>query len=517
MAQGRTKKATINAVFGLLSYVTILIITFFSQRVFVRRLGYEYLGLNSLLTTVISALSITEIGIGMAIAFSLYKPLAENDEQKISALIRLYRKIYAVIGAIVLVLGLAVIPALPVLTKYNFGLNQLIVPYLLFLSNSVFSYLLTYNQTLLAADQKNFIISIITSVTRIIMGGLQIGILYLCNNYVLYLAIMLACNTASNVVMYFIVRHKYPYIKHGSGTIGAEEKKSIKKNVSALIYHRIGNYLVTGTDNLIISGFLGTAFSGYYSNYMLITNSITGIITNFFVGITSGFGNLIATSEREHVLTVFKRVRYLNYLIFAVGTVGFCVLANNFIEIWVSSADGLQPWYFIVCFALNFYLTGYSSILGNIRAAAGVFAPDKYLHIVIAVLNLIISMTLVNFIGITGVVLGTTICLIIKECIVLPHIGSKYIYGGKTWHYYARFFYDFFVMVAALFLSGYLCTLFALNNAIADFIVKALVCVGISVSLIILTSFHTDEFKYYIGIITNLLRKIKRSGSANEV
>ena len=278
----RTKKAGINSVFGLLSYVINVLIQFFLQRVFVRILGYEFLGLNSVLTTIISTLSIAELGIGSAIAFSLYKPISEGDTVKIGALMRLYKKIYSIIGLIVLCIGLCLIPALPAITKNEFTIIELLPVYSIFLGNSVLSYFFTYNQTLLSADQKNYILSIISTVTRIFMSVLQLVVLYVFENYVIYLVVMLVCTVLSNLFVCILVWKKYPYIRRGDEKLDVDEKARIKGNVTALIYHKIGNYLVTGTDSLIISAFLGTAFAGFYANYTLISNSITSIVSNFF-------------------------------------------------------------------------------------------------------------------------------------------------------------------------------------------------------------------------------------------
>ncbi len=504
----RTKKAGINSVFGLLSYVINVLIQFFLQRVFVRILGYEFLGLNSVLTTIISTLSIAELGIGSAIAFSLYKPISEGDTVKIGALMRLYKKIYSIIGLIVLCIGLCLIPALPAITKNEFTIIELLPVYSIFLGNSVLSYFFTYNQTLLSADQKNYILSIISTVTRIFMSVLQLVVLYVFENYVIYLVVMLVCTVLSNLFVCILVWKKYPYIRRGDEKLDVDEKARIKGNVTALIYHKIGNYLVTGTDSLIISAFLGTAFAGFYANYTLISNSITSIVSNFFAGIVAGFGNLIATTFRPHIKQVFKRVRFLNFWIYTIGSAGIFVLSNTFISMWMGDSLSIQPWYFILIFTLNFYITGYSSALGNIRAAAGAFAPDKYLHIVIAILNLIISLVLVNFIGLTGVLLGTTICLIIKECIVLPIIGSKHIYGGKTWHYYVRFLYDIIVMAFAVLLCWWINSLISISNPIQSFIVGMIICIIVPSIVIVATSFWSDEFRYFVGMFSNCFKKI---------
>lgn len=505
--EGRTKKAIRNSIWGVVSYVITALLTFVSQRFFIVALGYDVLGLNAVFNTIITTLSIAELGIGTAIAFSLYKPLSENDENTVALLVKLYRKIFWVIGFVVLGAGLIIIPLLPVFVGSAFTIEEIIIPYLLCLSNSFLSYLFTYNHTLLTADQKNYVVSIVNFLTKIVLNGLQIVTLLLVPNYILFMSILLAVNAMSNLMLSSYTRKKYSYIKSAVGELSAESKSEIKNNVFALVFHRIGNYLVTGTDNLIISGVLGVAFAGYYSNYTTITVALTSVMLSLFLGVVAGFGNLLIEQGKDYVRIVFKRVVFLNYLITTVLTAGFFVVANEFIVIWTSSSVALQPMVFMVFITINFYITNYASVQGNLRAAAGAFAPDKYLHIFIALLNLVLSLGLVYVMGISGVLLGTTVSLVIKECIVLPHICHKYVYGGKKSEYYLKLIYDFLVAGICCAVAYFVCGFIVVDNLILSFVLKGLVTVAITVIILLAFNLKTEAFNYYLGAIKGKLLK----------
>lgn len=504
--QSRTKRTMVNSVFGLLSYVVVSLLTFITQRFFVRHFGYELLGLNSLFLSIINTLNVVEIGIGTAITFSLYKPLAENNQKKVAALIFLFRKWYLGIGAVVLVVGIGVIPFLPALTGGEFELGFLLPVYLIFLANTLISYLLTYNQTLIFADFKSYIQSIVVAITRIALFGAQLAVLLLGKSYLLYSMLMLATNLISNLLFYLYVKNKYPYItKYKKEELAAEDKHTLKKNITALIYHRIGNFLVTGIASFIISIFLGMAVLGYYTNYNVIVNVFLSMIAAIFSGLVSGFGNLIATSDTAHIKTIFLRARFANFVLFALASVGMFTLSPQLMALWLTPETILPlSVNFVIC--INLFLTGYSRTLGDIRAAAGVFEPDKYLHILIAAINLVLSLVLVKFFGLVGVLLGATICLIIKECIVLPIIGSKYIYGGKPTEYYFRLLFDLFITatlsVICRFANGYINT----GIALLDFVLGVILCIIVSAIVLMVIYGRTKEFKYYLSLFAGILK-----------
>lgn len=504
MTGSRTKRVALNSFFGIIAYIINLLLTFILQRLFVKYLGYELQGLNNFFISIINTLNVAELGIGAAITFSLYKPLSDNDQEKVAAIIILFRNLYFVIGIIVLCLSIVIIPFLPSLSGGSYGLNDLIVPYAIFVCNTLLTYIFTYNQTIIVADFKNYIQSIIIAVTKIVMIGLQITVLILFRNYWLFVLIMLLISTTSNICFSIYVAKKYPYLRtFKKSKLEKQERQKIKSNVFALIYHRIGNYIMQGSDGIIISAFLGLTLLGYYSNYLTLIGAFTTLLAAIFSGMSSGFGNLIVSTDRNHVKAVFEKARFVNFAITMLMTVGIFVMSEQFFDLWLTH-ETVLPNFTVAFICLNFYISSYSRMLGDIRAAAGIFQPDKYLHVVMAVIKLVISLILVNFWGIAGVLIGTTVCYVAKEVIVLPWIGAKFIYGGNVRNYYMTFLKDFIITVIACIVCFLINSCIFTGNLILNFVLGIVLCVAVCTVLIVVINFKTEEFKYLLSLVTKV-------------
>ena len=523
MAVSRTKFAYINVGCSVIASILKMLLMFFVQQQLVKYLGYDLVGVNRTCTSIIGMLSVVEMGFGSAITFCLYEPLAHDNKRKIAALISLYRKIYYGIAIVVLIGVAATMPFIKKFTQSNYDLGYLCLVYGLFALNTVASYLLAYNQTLLAADQREYVTTVTTSVSSSLMYIVQFVILYCIKFFadkakeffVFYLIAAILFTFAGNLVVYGIVRKKYPYLReYKKERLKSEDKSLIKKKVGALIYHRIGNYLVTGTDTLIITGFLTSAVSGVTSNYYTITTALNSILSKVPTALLPGFGNLIVEADGKKTYSVYKRAQFPIFVLFAIAGIGATVLSDLFISrIWLSEA-GLMDHAFTILLGTNFFITGYTMLMGSVRAAAGVFEPDKYLHIVIAVLNLVISILLVNVWGAAGVLVGTLICLIIKESSVLPYICCKYVFKMPLKRLLLRLWLEYGLYAVLCVACWFICGAFTMNSAIAEFILKGLICVFLPAAVICLVYCKTDEMRYFVAklkaVAMKLIRKIKK-------
>lgn len=525
MAVNRTKFAYINITFSLISAIIKMLLSFFVQQQLVKYLGYDLVGVNKTCTSIISMMSVAELGLGSAITFCLYKPLAERDDRKITLLVRLYRNIYLIL-AVIITVGVAVtMPFIKKFTQSGYPLEYLCLVYGLFALNTVLSYLFSYNQTLLLADQREYVSNAVTMITSTAMYVVQFVLLYSIKFFenkakeffVFYLIAAIVFTLAGNVILYFMVKRKYPFVggyKHEK--LDKEDTSLIKKKVGALIYHRIGNYLVSGTDTLIITGMLTSTVSGITSNYYTITNSLTSILGRIPNALLPGFGNLIVEATPEKIYDIYKKSQFPLFLIFAIAGIGATCLSDLFISrIWLD-ASGLMDKAFVIFLGTNFFITGYTSMMGNVRFAAGVFEPDKYLHILIAVLNLIISIVLVKFWGAAGVLVGTFVCLLIKECSVLPYICCKYIFKFRTYKLLIKQWTDFAIYAVLCVSCWFICSAFAMEIAILEFIVKGLICVALPAAVICLVYCRSEEMKYFTAKLKGLIIKIFRRGAHNE-
>lgn len=502
----RTKKAFINTLFGILMQVVTVLLNLVSKRIFVDILGDEIYGLNSLFNTIIIMLSLTELGIGMAITYSLYKPLAENNQKQITALMTLYRKIYRYIALIVFCIGMLLIPFLRFLIKEDFSTTVLAKIFIPFVLSASVSYLMSYKKTLLIADQKGYIVTIVRTVYLIALHTTQIVILIITRNFIAYLFAKVVLDILDSFICYKLCDRHYPFQKNATEQIGAEDKKLIVQKVKALVYHRVGIYLINGIDSIIITKFLGTVINGYYTNYMIIINTVTELLSQFSNGLTASMGNLVATESKDRVFDVFKRVLLFNYFLVSFSAASFAVLINPFISIWMSP-NVLLDKYTVAVLIINFYITTFSYTIGALRASAGIFEPDKYLHVILAIVNLVLSIALVKVIGIVGVFIGTLVCLFIKEIIALPYIMGKHFFKASAFGYYKQFVLYAVCTVVIVLITMLLSSFISIENALLAFVVKVLICLIIPNIINLLLFSRTKEFKDLLCYFFSLIKR----------
>ena len=281
----RTENSIKNIIMNFLYNILNYGLRFISRIIFVKTLAEVYLGVNGLLSNVLGILSLTELGIGTAIGYSLYEPLAKKDNDKISSLMQFYKKAYHIIAIIVLLLGLVLLPVLPYLIKDTADIENLNIIYIIFLLNMVIGYLFSYKRTLITSDQKKYKIVPHIMTFDIITSISQIFVLLIFKKYIIYLLIQSVCTILENIVINKYIDKQYPYLndKKEVKPIDKFELKTIKDKVKALLLHKVGSYTLCSTDNLIISKLIGIVTVGIYSNYSLIMNMISSFIYLFHI------------------------------------------------------------------------------------------------------------------------------------------------------------------------------------------------------------------------------------------
>ena len=322
--KGRVVSSAKNIAGNFISNFICYILRFISRTVFIKTIGEYYLGINGLLSNVLSILSLAELGIGTAINFSLYKPLSENNQKKIVSLMKFYKVAYRVIALVVLGLGLAIFPFLDVFIKDNKGFDNLNIIYLIFVLNMVLSYLFSYKRTLANADQKAYKIAFYTTISTLIATIAQILVLIITKNYIIYLLIQTMFIVFENLLINSFINREYPYLNEiEAEKLDKEELDQIKTNVKALVFHRLGETCVNSTDNIIISSFVGVTVVGIYSNYSMLMSMVQAFILIIFNNLVASFGNLIAEGDKKKNYEIFKTVNFLSFAIYFVATICF--------------------------------------------------------------------------------------------------------------------------------------------------------------------------------------------------
>lgn len=504
----RTYNSIKNMIYSIISNALTIIIGFLVQKVFLSILGTEYLGLNSLYTNIVSMLAIADLGIGSAIIYNLYEPVAKNNKEKIKSLMRFYRNTYRIISLIIFVIGLILIPFLGIIIgKTTIPNFELIILFILFLLDTVASYLLSYKRSLLYADQKIYITSIVHLGYLVIMNSLLIGCLLLTKNYYLYLIIKIICRILENVVICIIADKKYPYLKEKEvKKLSKETINDIILKVKGLIFHKIGSFFVLGTDNIIISMFLGVTIVGLYNNYYLVIYALTTLICQGFTSFTASVGNLLALESKDRIFQVFKRIRFLNYLVASYTAVSILVVMESFISCWYGSEYLLDTSVLIVL-VINYYLTVMRYNISIFKEAAGIFHEDRYVPIVESIVNIVASLILLKFFGLAGVFLGTIISNLILHFYSYPKYVYKELFKDNYKNYFKSIFTYFILFIFIASFTSIVCSIIKVDSPL----VQTIINIGISLIIPNLINYiflhRKEEFNYLKELINKILKR----------
>lgn len=505
----RTLNSLKNTFGNLLNSLILNLLRFVSRIVFVKVLSEVYLGVNGLLSNVLGLLALAELGIGTAISYSLYKPLSLNDDKKCMVLMKFYRKAYRIIAIVVLALGLVLLPFLPWFIKDTNGIENLSIIYLIFLGNMVITYLFSYKRTLITADQKNYKITPFLVFFNFLTTILQIIVLLLFKNYILYLLVQTVCIILENVTVNGYIDKHYPYLKDikNAGKLNDNELGEIKTNIKALMLHRVGGYVLTATDNIVISKFIGIVTVGIYSNYVLIYNALHNFIYTFVSNVTASFGNLIAEGNKEKRYKVFGELDFIAFCLYGVSAICLLFVLNPFIG-FVFGPKFVLPLHVVLLIIVNYYIVGVNQVSIMVQSAAGVYKYDKFIPLLEAFINLTISVILANYIGISGVLIGTLVSYMLP-LIIKPLVVFKYVLEKNVSVYFKTFIKQFIILC----ISGgivFVLTSVTFNSLIVQIVYNLIVSLCVPTILIILIFGRTEEFISMKGRLVFLLSKFRK-------
>lgn len=474
----------------LLSTVIIAVLGFVSRKVFVDNLGTEYLGLNGLLSNILGMLSLVEGGIGTSIVYNLYKPLADNDKPKIIALVQLYRKIYRVIALLVFLLSLILFPFLDIFIKGGEDLSHVSIVYFIFVANTIIGYFMADKWSLVNSDQKQYKLAGFNIAYQIGLYLLRILILIKFKNYILYLVVELICSIVYNLFIVKKVNQLYPFIKTKENySVPSETRSNIITNVKALFLHSTGGYLVHSTDNIIISSFVNISAVGIYSNFRLLVIQFSSLSKSFFNGVKESVGNLVATEGIDKQFEVFKTLFFINFLITSFIVCLLYNTLNPFVSWWLGN-DYLVSNSTIIAICLLFFVDEIRSSIMMYKVVSALFVPDRYVVFMTAIINIIVSILLVKKYQMTGVLLGSSISILLTASWNWPRIVYKYVFKRSPLHYYVLYVIYFIITVFTAFVSRLIndTIVFSYESySISQVVARAMtVCVIFSLIIIIL-------------------------------
>lgn len=514
--ESRAKNSTRNIIVSMITYMIQVLLAFFVRRYFIFYFGAEYLGLNSLFSNVLSILSLAELGFGSALVFAMYKPMAENDEEKVRQLLQFYKKSYFIIGIIVFSLGLCVLPFMSFFKVKAGSIDvNLYVVYLIFLFNSTISYFFAHRRSLLYTSQRNDIESKINMVMNFLQYGIQLFIIIVLKNYYLYIITTGVVGLLSNLCVYVITQKKYRrFIDKPKNALSNEDTHEIKKNVGALVFHKLGTTIVYSTDSLIIYFMLGSANLGMYSNYVMITTQVATLLSIFINSIRGSIGNSIASESVEKNQQLLKRLNFIYFWIISFCTIAIFVLADPFIDkVLVKGSQNLlfeKSVLIVIC--LNFFFNQSKSIVGTFKECAGLFYQDRFKCIFESIINLVASIVLTKYFGIIGVVLGTIISNVLTSLWLDVYVLNKNYLHMSTIKYFVKYLLYLVIMLVVGVGTYFVCSLVPDLN-IWTLVAKFAVCAVVP-NLMLLAIYaclpeFKDTFAWGRQILKNLLKNKK--------
>lgn len=506
----RAQKSAKNIIVALISNALNIVLGVVVQSIFLKTLGEEYLGLNTVLTSILSMLSIAELGLGSAIIYNMYKPIANKDKEKIKSLMKFYKKCYSIIIIVMLAIGLIVSIFLKQIVGETQTIQNLYLLYFLFLIDVIFSYTIAYKRSIIYANQEEYLTNVVHLVYLLVMNGLQILFLYLTHNYCVFLIIKLACRILENVLVNIIANKKYPYINEKDvKELDKKIKDDIIKNIKALFFHKIAGFIVSSTDTILISVFFeGLVTVAYYSNYNLVLSAITTILNQFLLSATASIGDLLTENNKERNYEIYKKLNFLNFVIFIIGATGMACAIEPFITIFFGEQYILSK-FILISLILKFFIQGMRRPLMAFKEAAGIFYVDRFVPILESVVNLVASIILLKICGLAGIFLGTAV----SSLVILLYSYPKYVYRplfNKNWKdYYLEFIKTILYATIIIGITMGVNQLIKVNNIFAEQVLSVVIAIIIPVIIITLVSGRTEEYKYYINIIKNILFRKK--------
>lgn len=493
--KSRTANSIRNILTGFIGQALVLGVGFINRIVFIRCLTAEYLGINGLFTNILSMLSLAELGIGTAIVYALYKPLAEHNEEQISALMQFYKKAYNFIGCVVGIVGLFLIPFLTKLIGEAPEIQEnLYVIYLFYLFNTVISYFFTYKSSILIADQKNYIVTITNSVIVIGQCILQSIILIVTRNYILYLVCQAIGTMVYNLFISRISDKQYPFLKQRKNKkLDEKDKKNLFINIKALVITKVGGILVNSTDNIIITALRGIELTGLNSNYTLLTNTLNSILTVVFNGMTASIGNANAIEKKENRIKLFKSINLLNFWLYGWCSISFIVLSNEIVRLCFGE-HYLLPMSVVIIMAVNFYTVGMQNAVWTFFNTMGLFNHGKYLVLVTGSVNVFLSIYLGKIWGLFGILVATFISRLVTNIWYSPYAVFKYGFFETPRNYFVRYIEYAIILIFTLALTLGISNIL-MGKSIFVFGYHLIVCICIP-NMVFLFFFHrNEEFK----------------------
>lgn len=503
--RSRTKYSVMNMSVSFFGYFLNIFLSFICRIVFARCLAEEYLGISGLFTNIISVLSLSELGIGTAIVYALYKPIAEGDKKKIASLMRFYGKAYKTVGLFVFIIGLLCVPFLSLIIQDTPNISEDIrIIYIFYLFSTASSYFFSYRSSIITANQRNYIVLGISYAVVIIQNVFQILILVFTKNYMAYLIIQVIGVYVMNALISYKAKKDYPYIVSNEiEPLSKDEIRKLVKDIKALTVTKLCGILVNNTDNIVITYFNGLVTTGAASNYILLSNMLTSLVNQFFGSMTASIGNVNATENEETKYFLFNVINFANFWLYGWGAIGIAVVSTDIVNLCFGTGYVL-PISIPIILAINFYMVGMQNAVWIFKSTLGLFKYGQYILLITATINIIGDIILGSKLGLFGIFLATAIARAVTNCWYDPYVVFKYGFHKNVIHYLRSYLKYLGIVIITASCCFYICS-YIHFSLVLNVVIKMLVCIVIPNLIFVLFFYRTDVFQYVLVKIKRLL------------
>lgn len=502
---------TLNSAKNLASSLSITFITiilgFITRKIFVDSIGVEYLGLNGLLQNILGAMSLLESGFATSVVYNLYKPIAQNDHPRIIALLQLYRKVYRYIALGIFLCSIAIYPFINYFIKDADNLEYVSIVYFIFLFNSLISYFTAYKLSIINTNQKGYKLTTINLAYQIGLNLAKIAILYYTKNYILFLVIEAIFGLGYNYAIVLKANKLFPYIVTKiKYSVDSEVKKNIITNMKALFFHALGGYFMHSTDNIIISSFVGIAVVGLYSNYTLLIGIIKGLVNQVINSFSESVGNLIASESKDKVYNVFRVAFFINFIVVSIPVIIFYNTLTPFIDWWLGEEYELT--HIVMCIILaNFYIDNMRSSALIFKAKSGIFVQDRFTPLLQGIINLVLSLILVKYYGLAGVLIATGISILAIGFWQFPRLIYKNTFRQPLKKYFYHYALYSAVALIVIILSSNICNHIIIDSLFLKIIINTLISSLTAISIYYLFFRKSEQYNQLMYYIMSVIRK----------
>lgn len=477
---------------------------FLMRTAIIYAMGVEYLGLDSLFSSILQVLNLAELGVGSAMVYGMYRPIADDDSVTICALMKLYRTYYRIIGCVIAIAGIVLTPFIPHLIKNDLpnGLN-IYVLYFMNLATTVFSYwLFAYKNALFEAHQRVDVVSKISLGVYTFRYASQLIVIFLIKNYYLYIMAMLATQILTNVVTAIAATRMYPKYRP-AGELDRSYVRVVNQRIKDLFTSKIGTVIVNSADTIVISAFLGLTVLAVYQNYFFILTAIIGMVTIIFNACMAGIGNSIIVESQEKNYGDFKKFTFLIAWIAGFCTCCLLCLYQPFMAVWVGN-DLMLNFSAVICFCVYYFVTEMNQLFNTYKDASGIWHEDRFRPLITALTNLILNLIMVQFWGIYGVLLSTVVStLVVGMPWLLYNLFTTIFKGVSPKDYLNRTIRYVVVVLISCVACYFICDRFRLSDWTTLF-VRLIICLVVPNVVYFIAYHNSPEYKQCLQLVNNI-------------